>query len=309
MRRKRIRLRQAIVYHISKMATNAIITASNLDINKVSFGDIRMNKAGGKTVPIKYNGQNLQIRVPKMSYPMGINIKETENGMNYTLSATLKNCDSYAKERATAEAGETGILYNFLSDLQEKLLKTAVENSVKWFSKARKEDVLRDSMKQFISPSVEKINGEWVPTGKYPPSFRMKVPVYDGRVTMDVVNQDGKPVEIDTENIGSVFPKRMEASIVVAPSVYVSGQGFGVTWRVTFARVSPPQRLTAAQVFADEIEEEARAPAPAPAPAQAQELQQDYDEEEQQEEVSLPSQPTPAPAPAPAKNRRRVAVA
>jgi len=290
------------------MATNAIITASNLDINKVSFGDIRMNKAGGKTVPIKYNGQNLQIRVPKMSYPMGINIKETENGMNYTLSATLKNCDSYGKERAKPEAGETGILYNFLSDLQEKLLSTAVENSVKWFSKARKADVLQDSMKQFISPSVEKINGEWVPTGKYPPSFRMKVPVYDGKVTMDVVNQDGKPMEIDPENIGSVFPKRMEASIVVAPSVYVSGQGFGVTWRVTFARVSPPQRLTAAQVFADEIEEEARAPPPSPAqPA----LQQDYNEDEQQEEVSVPSYEAPAPAPAPAgaKNRRRVAVA
>jgi hypothetical protein len=289
------------------MATNAIITASNLDINKVSFGDIRMNKAGGKTVPIKYNGQNLQIRVPKMSYPMGINIKETENGTNYTLSATLKNCDSYGKERATPDAGETGVLYNFLSDLQEKLLTTAVENSVKWFSKARKADVLQDSMKQFISPSVEKINGEWVPTGKYPPSFRMKVPVYDGRVTMDVVNQDGKPVEIDTENIGSIFPKRMEASIVVAPSVYVSGQGFGVTWRVTFARVAPPQRLTAAQVFADEIEEEARAPPPAAAPQET--ARQDYTEDDQQEEVSVPAYEAPAPAPAAAKNRRRVAVA
>ena len=47
------------------MATIAIVPSSNLDINKVTFGDIRLNKAGGKSVPIKYNGQPLQIRLDK----------------------------------------------------------------------------------------------------------------------------------------------------------------------------------------------------------------------------------------------------
>ena len=291
------------------MATSAIISVSNLDINKVSFGDIRMNKAGGKTVPIKYNGQNLQIRLPKSMYPMGINIRDTENGASYQLALTLKVCDSYAKERATTETGELGSLYNFLLDMQEKLLQTSITNSVKWFSKSRTREILADSMKQFVSPSVEKINGEWVPTGKYPPSFRMKVPVYDGRVTMDVSDHSGKPIEVDTENIGAVFPKRVEASVVVAPSVYISNQTFGVTWRVTYARVSPPQRLTAAQVFADEIEEEVSAPA---ALERAPALSSLAPEEDQQEEVEVPTAP-PAPAPAPAPkapaNRRRVPAA
>jgi hypothetical protein len=92
----------------------------------------------------------------------------------------------------------------------------------------------------------------------------MKVPVYDGVVSMDVADSTGKPIAVDLENISAVFPKRVEASIVVTPSVYVSGQGFGVTWRITHARVAPPQRLTAAQVFADEIEEETNAPAAVP---------------------------------------------
>lgn len=292
------------------MSTNAIVTVSNLDINKVSFGDIRMNKAGGKTVPIKYNGQNLQIRIPKMVYPMGVNIRETDNGATYQMSATLKGCDPFVKERAPAEAGELGQLYNFLFDLQEKLLKTACTNSVKWFSKSRTEAVLQDSMKQFISPSVEKLNGEWVPTGKYPPSFRMKVPVYDGNVTMDVANHNGKPIEVTTENLGEVFPKRVEASLAVSPSVYVSNQSFGVTWRITFARVSPPQRLTAAQVFADEIDQEVSGGSPP------------GDEEEgsavpQQEEVSVPMviqqqvvEETPTAPPVQTKsNRRRVVAA
>jgi hypothetical protein len=239
---------------------------------------------------------------------MGVNVKETDNGMNYTMSLTLKGCDPYAKERAAADAGSTGVLYNFLTDMQKKLLDTAETNSTKWFTRSRSRSVLEDTMKQFISPSVEKVNGEWIPSGKYPPSLRMKVPVYDGRVTMDVTDQFGKPVIVDVDNITQVFPKRVEASVVVAPSVYVSGQGWGVTWRITYAKVSPPQRATAADIFRDEIEQEISG---VPAPA----VTDDYTHEEQteQEEISVPFVETPsAPAPVSAaggKNRRRVAAA
>lgn len=292
----------------SKMATSAIISSSNLDSNKVSFGDIRQNKAGGKSVPIKYSGQPLMIRLEKTAYPMGVNVKETDNGTTYNMSLTLKGCDPYAKERAGPEAGSLGVLYNFLQDLQKKILETAETNSTKWFGKTRSRSVLEDTMKQFISPSVEKVNGEWVASGKYPPSLKMKVPVYDGRVAMDVTDSYGKPVEVTPDNIQQVFPKRVEASVVVQPSIYVSGQGFGVTWRMSYAKVSPPQRTTAADIFRDEIEQEVSTAAPI---QQAQ--QQEYEEAEvEQEEISVPMMETPtapAPAPAPAKNRRRVAVA
>jgi hypothetical protein len=294
------------------MSTIAIVSSSNLDINKLSFGDIRLNKAGGKSVPLKYNGQPLQIRLEKSVYPMGVNVKETDNGTTYTMSLTLKGCDAHAKERAGPELGSTGVLYNFLHDLQTKILDTAESSSVKWFGKARSRPVLEEMMKKSISPSVEKINGEWVASGKYPPSLKMKVPVYDGRVAMDVADGQGKAVEVTTENIQQVFPKRVEASIVVSPSIYVSGQGFGVTWRVSYARVAPPQRTTAAQIFADEIEQEVK----------AEPLQEEEQQEEQEEVTSAyvetpsapPVTPVTSPAPqvapaAPAKNRRRVAVA
>ena len=289
------------------MSTAAIVSVSTLDASKVSFGDIRMNKAGGKTVPIKYNGQSLQIRIPKSVYPMGIMIRETDNGNTYQMMLTLKGCDVYAKDKAGPEAGDLGCLYNFLLDMQEKLLDVATTNSTKWFGRSRDRAVLKDLMKQFISPSVEKVNGEWVASGKYPPSFRMKVPVYDGQVSMDVADSSGKPVAVDLENISDIFPKRVEASVVVTPSIYVSGQGFGVTWRITHARVAPPQRLTAAQVFADEIEEETSAPAPAPAASQ-QVFEEDAPVEESPTEPPAPA-PAPAAAAKPAANRRRAVAA
>lgn len=292
------------------MSTNAIVSQSNLDASKVTFGDIRMNKAGGKSIPIKYNGQNLQIKIDKATYFQGVNVKETPNGTAYEMKLSLRNCDPYAKDRAGPEVGSLGVFYNFLLDLQEKVIQEAVKNSKKWFGKDRSESLVRETMKLFLGPSVERVNGEWVPSGKYPPGLKMKVGVYDGRVAMDVTDHTGKPVLVDVDNITEVFPKRVDASVVVAPSIYVTGTGFGVTWRVTYARVSPPQRLTAADVFKDEIDEEARAPAPAPAFVSPD----DVEEEHQEEEISVPFvEPTPtAPAPAPAaagggaKNRRRV---
>jgi hypothetical protein len=297
------------LYNQSKMSVNATINASNLDISKVSFGDIRISKNNGsKSVPIKYNGQNFQMRIPKLQYPMGVSIKETENGTNYTMLASLRGCDSYAKERASAEAGEIGQMYNFLKDLEEKVIKTAVERSTSWFGRARKEDVLRDSMKSLVSPSVEKQGTEWVPNGKYPPSFRMKVPVYANdkgvpTVSMDAVDMANRPIALTPDNLEQVFPKRMEARFIVSPSIYVSGQGFGVTWRISYAQVSAQARTTAAQMF--EPEESADEPVAAEIPTAK--VQEDEDQQEEEEQES-PSAPPAVVAPAPAKQaRRRVA--
>ena len=294
------------------MATNAIISQNNLDVNKITFGDIRVNKAGGKSIPIKYNGQNLQIRLEKATYFQGVNVKETPNGTAYEMKLALRNCDPYAKNRATAEAGSIGTLYNFLLDLQEKVIQEAVKNSKKWFGKDRSESLVRETMKLFLSPSVERVNGEWVPSGKYPPGLKMKVGVYDGRVAMDVVDHVGKPIALDVDNITEVFPKRVDASVVVTPSIYVTGTGFGVTWRVSFAKVSPPQRTTAADVFKDEIEEESKNPSAAAGAYEYATVETTEEEQHQEEEVSVPFEAAPAPAPAPAaaaapKSRRRVA--
>ena len=281
------------------MTTNAIIPQSSLDVSKISFGDIRMNKAGGKSIPIRFNNVPLQIKLDKTTYFQGVNVKETPNGTAYEMKLSLRNCDPNARERAGAEVGPVGTLYNFLLDLQEKVIQEGVKNSKKWFGKDRSESLVRETMKIFLGPSVERLNGEWVPSGKYPPGLKMKVGVYDGRVAMDVTDHMGKAIPIDVANITEVFPKRVDASVVVAPSIYVTGTGFGVTWRVTYARVSPPQRVTAADVFKDEIEEESRAPAVAAGFEEEGAVPVDHEEE-----VSVPFIEGAA-SPPPAKNRRR----
>jgi hypothetical protein len=225
--------------------------ASDINVNNINFV-VGQAKAGrNPSVYLKYNNQNLEVLVPRMAYPGGVIIKDQESGgTTYTLIGSMKGCDPYAKERAEG-LGEVGDFYNFLVELENKVIATAVENSVKWFGKKRTEVGLREGWKSLINISSDKVGGEYVPNGKYPPSFKVKVPVYDGRVAMDVVDAKLNPVYVSPDNLTAVFPKGVEASVTVTPSIYMmAGGGFGITWRLGFAQVIPRARRTAATIFA-----------------------------------------------------------
>jgi hypothetical protein len=228
-----------------------------------------------------------------MAFPGGLLQREDEKSGNvsYSLIGSLKGCDPYAKTRSTGD-DEMSKLYNFLLETQEKLIQAATENSSKWFGKKRGEESIRDSFndRSILSVSSDKVGDEYVPNGKYPPSFRLKIPVYDGRVTMDAVDASAKPILLTVDSLRSVFPKGVAANLIVSGSVYIIGQSFGVTWRVSMAQVFPQTRLTAASAFEAVPEEDAPAEEAAPVP------------ESQAEETPVEDS-TPA-APAPARKRR-----
>jgi len=256
------------------MSTNAVIHAQNANIENVSFGEIKINKQGGKGVQLRYGGQSFQLRLPKMSFPAGLIQREDANTGNvtYTLIASLKGCDSYAREQS--EDQTIGPLYNFMLALQNKLVAWATENSSKLFGKKRSEESIRDSFKSILSVSTDKNGDEYVPNGKYPPSLRLKVPVYDGRVDMDAVDGSMNPYALTPDSLKSVFQKYVQANLVITGSIYIIGQSFGVSWRIKNAQVFQPSRQTSASIFTAEEapveEEEAQAEAqeetPVPAP-------------------------------------------
>jgi hypothetical protein len=234
------------------MSTNAIVNVTNASIDLVSFPEAKRNKQGGLGVRMLYGGQNFSLRLPRMGFPGGLLQREDEKSGNvsYSLIGSLKGCDPYAKARSTGD-DEMSKLYNFLLDMQDKLIQTATENSSKWFGKKRGEESIRDSFndRSILSVSSDKNGDEYVPNGKYPPSFRLKLPVYEGKVSMDVVDAATKPVFLTVDSLRSVFPKNVAANLVVSGSIYIIGQSFGVTWRVTHAQVFPQTRPTASTIF------------------------------------------------------------
>lgn len=292
---------------------NGPIHSSSIDVSNVTF-QVGQSKAGrNPSITLKYNGNSLLIRLPRVGYPGGCLVREGDNGMKtYTLIGSLKGCDPYGKDRSTG-ADDIGKLYNLLADLENHIIKAAVENSAKWFGKKRSEEAIRDSFKRILSFSVDKVDGEYVPNGKYPPSFRVKVPVYEGRVSTEIVDASRNPVTYVTpESLTSIFPKGVEANLAVSGSIYViAGGGFGVTWRLTAAQVFPQMRRTAAQMFDDEsgapptiVEDEE---SHAQQDTQTQNEDSGYGGGSQAPEVAEQSVDVPASAPTGRQPRRRPA--
>jgi hypothetical protein len=241
-----------------KMSTNAIVSVRNVDISRISFVVGQAKNGRNPSVNIKYDGQNVGFRLPRLHFPGGLmdRVDEKTGAISYTLMGTLRGCDPYGKERANP-SDDIGAFYNFLLDLNDKIVQSAVENSVKWFGKKRSEEAIRDGFKSLMRISADKVDGEYQPNGKYPPSVTLKVPVYDNRVNVDVVDPRGNPLYVVPSGLKTSFAKGCEANLAVSASIYImAGGGFGVTWRITHAQMFPKERITAAAVFSDSIQEE-----------------------------------------------------
>lgn len=285
----------------SKMANN-ILSASKIETNNVTFVVGQAKSGRNPPITMKFSGQNFQIRLPpKMGFPGGVLVRKDEQTGNqsYTLIGSLKGCDPYGREKST-DGSEVGAFYNLLLSLEEHVQLQAFENSVKWFGKKRSMEAVRDSFKKIISVSSDKIDGEYVPNGKYPPSYRVKVPVYDNSVKTDIIDNAGNPIYATPESLVSIFPKGITANLIMSGSIYViAGGGFGVTWRLTYAQVFPYAKMTAADVFKSEeaLEDEDDAP---PSESQAA--------VEAPAQVEPPAQaPAQEQAAAPVKKRRAAA--
>jgi hypothetical protein len=285
------------------MSAPAVVNICKINASDIQFSDVKRNAKGGVSIPFKYKGQNVQFRFPQFGFPGGCLTKENENkdgsvSTSYTMSASLQGCDPYATAPATG-ADDTSKAYNFLREFQEAVIQAAVANSAQWFGKKRGEESIRDSFNKFLSVSVDKTNDGWVPNGKYPPSLRFKLPVYDGKVSMDVIDAEENDIRLEPSGLQDAFPKGCAAKIVASGSIYVIGQGFGLTWKPTYVQVTKRKRQTARDMFKDD-EDDGEAPAPVAGGAKAALVSDDEEDEEDEESEAPAAAPAPAPAPAPA---------
>lgn len=279
----------------------AVANIRKINVADITFSEpIKNKKTNAVSVQLLYKGQKVPFRLPKIGFPGGALVRSGENGTTYTLIASLTGCDTYGKERAT-DGSDTAIVYNFMKDMREKVVQYGLDNSGKLFGKKRSAESLQDSFKELVSISVDKTDDGYVPNGKYPPSIRLKIPVWEGKVNMEVIDAENNALTPTVDNLGELFPKGCSASVVITGSIYVAGQSFGVTWKVTDAKVYTQRRARAVDKFRDEeddVEEKPTAVEEVKKPVEEEE-----EESETEEEVPVPA---PAPAEAPKGGRRRV---
>ena len=239
------------------MAAPATVNICKINASDISFSEPKKNKQGGISVSFKYINQNVQFRFPQMTFPGGVLVKENQNKdgsstTSYTMSASLQGCDPYGTDPAPG-TDDVSKAYNFLREFQEIVLKTATDNSPKWFGKKRELSSVRDSFNKFLSVSQENTSEGWVPNGKYPPSVRFKLPVYDGKVCMDIIDDASNDVTVGhPSELPDAFGKGCACKIIAQGSIYVIGQAFGLTWKPCYVEVSKRRRVTARDLFKED---------------------------------------------------------
>lgn len=257
--------------------TNEIIHESEeLNIESVSFGSVRKNKRGGKTIQVLYNGNNFVGQAPMMmSYGISEMVDEDSGKVSYSVTLQFTDGDINTPQ---------GKLLKFLKDLQDKIIDTAVKNSKAWFGTQQIKQVVEALFNPFLKYPKDKETGELDYSRL--PTLKLKVPFWENKFNIELYNMNEEPIYtpdmegLEQTPVDMVSMKSSLISVFQSAGIYFIGGKFGVSFRLLQAQVRPPVRIkgfcikktTANQEFAKKIEE-----------MEASGDEEDHDQEEEQE--------------------------
>lgn len=198
------------------------VNIRDVNINDVGFGRLRVEKTGGRCIPVTYSdGQPLRINagldmlcsrecdphfakyVEMTPYDWAAYAQQqkgtcgTFDGIERsTYLIRLDGCDTYGREKSHL-VDKMSLLYNFVLDLEERVMNMLRE----------RRDLPRNEFKSHLGIGREKKDGDWIPSGKTSPHMRFR---------------------IDWKLLKDNFNRRVKYTL--SPHVYIMGNRAGVTW-------------------------------------------------------------------------------
>jgi hypothetical protein len=224
--------------------SNMIISASEFKSEtNMSYNKPKINKAGGKSVPIinKSSNRHLHLSMPLM-LTWGVNqrVDESTGRVSYDMSLQFPN-DDYATEETRA------VLDSFVA-MEEQVKKDAISNSLLWFNKPKlteaQVDVLFNPMLYWPK---DKQTGER--RGGSAPTLRVKLDCWDGLFKCEIYDVEQNTI-YPSKNELPVTPMELitkgcnVATIIKCGGVYFVNGKFGVTWRLHQALVKPKESIS-----------------------------------------------------------------
>ena len=207
-----------------------IVKANDINLSKISYSELKPYGDKAKIMYVNYDSEPLYIDTrTNMICPYGLSMFDNDGRIKYSLDLSFGNGDN-TKVNELKEA---------LEKIDEKILKDSTKNSLEWFKKkSQSKDVSKALYTSSIKIATE--NGE--PTDKYPPTFKLKVPCYDGR--FDKVQAYNEKKERITEPLGDVIGKGQNVRAIVKLSgVWFAGGKFGVTWELSQLKLTPRPKI------------------------------------------------------------------
>ena len=205
----------------------------------INLGTPKVNASGGKNIPIfnKVARSGLKISTPMM-LTWGVNENDFDGTgkKSYDLSLQFPSAE-YANPDSSA------FLEN-LKRLELYVKEQACANSKAWFGKVQSAEVVDAFWTPMLRYPKDKSTGDFDYTKS--PTFRVKLPYWDGKFKFEVFNVHGELVfPKENVNIMDVVPKSSEVKIILqCGGIWFAGGKFGITWKPFQMVVKPKLQLT-----------------------------------------------------------------
>lgn len=264
--------------------SSAIVSPASFDASNVSVTAPKLLPSGAKQAYLNYDSRKLTMQIGSLPVPYGMSVYDKAGPVKYSVDLSLRGYDG---ENPKAKA-----VFEAFSQLDEYMIQQGVKNSKAWF----KQELSRDVVKAFYTPSLRFSKDADGNPKPYPPTVKVALKQRDGK--FDTRVYDDKKRELTELPMEDVLVKGANITVLMeCTGVWFAGSKYGISWKAIQIRVdSLPDRIRGF-AFLDDGESATRAPAPAPTPAPRsntfQSLAEEDDDAVDDEEVF--SAPVPAP--------------
>ena len=316
-----LNIKNITTYNILTTKKMPVIKATNLDLSKITFSDVKTDNHGRKMVFVNYDGGKIMVQTPKMYVPNGLKRWRKKD-------ATDNKDDSFEMELSFSGEDKNADIREFhdkMEQFDELVKKQIMAHSKEWLGKPKVSMELIENA--FYSPSVR------VPMDKegnvldYPSRVRAKLDRerkgddFTGRFlsykkppTPVLMFDESKTlIEMNEDNFESVVPKGSQV-VAVLELVYLTiTTKVSAKWKLVQAKVVRNQQTITGYAMIDDEESqvqedlESEPVKEASEHADVQEAEEEEEEEVQEEEEDeLEEEPVVVTKPKP-RGRRAVA--
>lgn len=228
------------------MATSTnpeILNGHSLSSDQWSYGKTRVNKSGGKNVPLRNSAtkKTLYLSTPLM-LTWGVNENDFNGDGKFNYDMSLQ----FPREQDNNFNDATSGFLAGLKELEAQIKADAITNSKDWFNKSKM--------------SAEVVDALWSPMLKYPknqatgeadttrsPTLRIKLPYWDEQFTCELYDTSGEqvfPNESSDDSPKDLVQKGQNVALVIeCGGIWFANGKFGVTWRLLQAVLQPKAGL------------------------------------------------------------------
>jgi hypothetical protein len=222
------------------MSSNKIIiTPNEWDTSAIKYMKPFVTKSGSKSINIisKQTNRTLYISTPMMM-TWGVSDFTDANGDSdgkFSISLNFPN-DEYRNE-------QTDLFLQKMKDFENQVLDDAVKNSESWWGEQMSREICKHAFFPILKYSKNKDTHKVDYTK--PPSFRAKVPVYDGVWKVEVYDTKGTlifPNNNPDETPDKIITKLSSVACgIQCGGIWIAGRSVGVTWKLIQCVVKPKE--------------------------------------------------------------------